>query len=77
MTIRDELHEILELVPCVPRLHKLNGLLRGREYDEGHEEDEQPEELIEEMIVDRDGGVSQEIDRPVGSLLVLSWYACI
>lgn len=37
VVIRDELHEILELSPAVPRLHKLIGLLRGREYDESDE----------------------------------------
>lgn len=37
VVIRDELHEILELLPAVPRLHKLTGLLRGREYDESDE----------------------------------------
>ncbi|KAH7913138.1 sister chromatid cohesion protein Dcc1 [Hygrophoropsis aurantiaca] len=36
--IRDQLHEILELVPSVPRLHRLSGLLRGLEYDEGDED---------------------------------------
>lgn len=50
--IRDQIHEILELVPCLPKLQRLGGLLRGREYDEGHEEDE-------EMSVDEDD------DRPV------------
>ena len=38
--IRDQLHDVVELVPCVPRLHKLNGLLRGREYDEGHDDED-------------------------------------
>ena len=38
--IRDQLNEVIELVPCVPRLHKLKSLLRGREYDEGHEDDD-------------------------------------
>ncbi|KXN89658.1 putative sister chromatid cohesion protein DCC1 [Leucoagaricus sp. SymC.cos] len=37
VAIRDELHEILELIPTVPRLYKLAGLLRGREYDESDE----------------------------------------
>ncbi|KAG9316366.1 sister chromatid cohesion protein Dcc1 [Chiua virens] len=36
--VRDQLHEVLELVPCVPRLHKLPVLLRGMEYDEGDED---------------------------------------
>ena len=38
--IRDQLSEVIELVPSVPRLHKLNSLLRGREYDEGHEDED-------------------------------------
>lgn len=38
--IRDQLNEIIELVPSVPRLHKLTSLLRGREYDEGHEDED-------------------------------------
>ncbi|THH32287.1 hypothetical protein EUX98_g1901 [Antrodiella citrinella] len=40
VVIRDTLHEVLELVPSVPRLQVLNGLLRGREYDEGHEDED-------------------------------------
>ncbi|KAI0768752.1 sister chromatid cohesion protein Dcc1 [Trametes elegans] len=40
VAIRDQLSEVIELVPSVPRLHKLNGLLRGRQYDEGHEDEE-------------------------------------
>ncbi|KAI0344567.1 hypothetical protein BDW22DRAFT_1060919 [Trametopsis cervina] len=40
VVIRDQLHEILEPVPCLPRLQKLKSLLRGREYDEGHEDEE-------------------------------------
>ena len=38
--IRDQLREVIELVPSVPRLHKLKSLLRGREYDEGHEDED-------------------------------------
>ncbi|KAI1791296.1 hypothetical protein LXA43DRAFT_435172 [Ganoderma leucocontextum] len=38
--IRDQLNEVIELVPSVPRLHKLKSLLRGREYDEGHEDED-------------------------------------
>jgi len=34
VVIRDELHEILELSPSVPKLHGLISLLRGKEYDE-------------------------------------------
>ncbi|OJA14423.1 hypothetical protein AZE42_06433 [Rhizopogon vesiculosus] len=36
--IRDQLHEILELAPAVPKLHKLSVLLRDMEYDEGDED---------------------------------------
>ncbi|OBZ67045.1 putative sister chromatid cohesion protein DCC1 [Grifola frondosa] len=46
VVIRDQLNEILELVPSVPRLHRLNGLLRGREYDEGHEDEDEDEEDV-------------------------------
>lgn len=49
LVIRDQLHEILELVPSLPKMQKLGGLLRGREYDEGREEED-------EMDVDPDGG---------------------
>lgn len=31
--IRGSAQQILELAPSVAKLHKLNGLLRGREYD--------------------------------------------
>ncbi|TFK75832.1 hypothetical protein BDN72DRAFT_831276 [Pluteus cervinus] len=40
MVIRDQVKEILELVPAVPRVHKLAHSLRGREY-EGPEEESQ------------------------------------
>lgn len=38
MHVRDQLHEVLEVVPSVPKLHKLAVLLRGMEYDEGDDE---------------------------------------
>lgn len=41
--VRDQMHEVLELTPTVPRLNKLATKLRGMEYDEGDEE--QPEKL--------------------------------
>lgn len=34
LDIRDQVNDILELAPCVPRLYKLDTLLRGRTYDE-------------------------------------------
>jgi sister chromatid cohesion protein DCC1 len=36
--VRDQLHEVLELVSSVPKVHKLPVLLRGMEYDEGDED---------------------------------------
>jgi hypothetical protein len=44
VVIRDTIHEVLELVPTLPRLQRLSGMLRGREYDEGHEEDDEIDE---------------------------------
>jgi sister chromatid cohesion protein DCC1 len=41
LLIRDQKHEILELLPSVPKLHQLRTLLRGREYDEGHEDEDE------------------------------------
>ncbi|KAI0051203.1 hypothetical protein FA95DRAFT_1485775 [Auriscalpium vulgare] len=37
VSIQESLHEILELVPAVPKLHRLTGLLRGLEWDDGNE----------------------------------------
>ena len=38
--IRESVHEILELQPSIPKLHRLNGLLRGQEYDDAVGQDE-------------------------------------
>jgi sister chromatid cohesion protein DCC1 len=38
VVIRDQVNEIMELTPCVPKLYKLATLLRGREYDEGEDD---------------------------------------
>ncbi|KAF9055404.1 hypothetical protein BDZ89DRAFT_18952 [Hymenopellis radicata] len=41
LVIRDQVNEIIELTPSVPKLHKLVSLLKGSEYDETSvEEDE-------------------------------------
>lgn len=40
LEIRDELHEILELTPCVPKLHRLKALLKGLDYGENAEDDD-------------------------------------
>ncbi|KAL1675543.1 sister chromatid cohesion protein Dcc1 [Schizophyllum commune] len=39
IVVRDQINEVIELSKCVPKLHQLAGLLRGKEYD-GEEEDE-------------------------------------
>ncbi|EPQ57498.1 hypothetical protein GLOTRDRAFT_39106 [Gloeophyllum trabeum ATCC 11539] len=44
VVIQDELHDIIELVPSLPKLHKLKGILRGLEYDEGYEDEEMMDE---------------------------------
>lgn len=54
IVIRDQVNEILELIPSVPRLHKLVTLLKGMEYDEGQED------MDEQMDMGVDGS-----DRPV------------
>ncbi len=40
IVIRDQVNEILELAPTVPRLHKLSAMLRGNEYDEQSAEED-------------------------------------
>lgn len=41
VVIQDSLSELLELVPTVPRLHRLNTLLKEHEWEEGHEEEDE------------------------------------
>lgn len=38
VVIRDTSHELLQVTPVLPKVHRLVGLLRGREYDEGRED---------------------------------------
>ncbi|KAH9940455.1 sister chromatid cohesion protein Dcc1 [Epithele typhae] len=52
--IRDQLNEVIELIPSVPKLSKLGPLLRGMEYDEGHED----EDMVEDD--DHDEGSSKK-----------------
>ncbi|KAH8093963.1 sister chromatid cohesion protein Dcc1 [Cristinia sonorae] len=61
VVIRDTLHEVLEPVVSVPKLQVLNGLLRGRVYDEGHEDVDEDVEMEED---DRRGSQSQTDGRP-------------
>ncbi|KAG5342545.1 hypothetical protein C0989_000673 [Termitomyces sp. Mn162] len=39
VVIRDQVTEILELTPAVPKLHTLSALLRGKEYDGNQDDD--------------------------------------
>lgn len=39
VVIQDSSNELLELVPAVPRLHRMNVLLKGHEWEEGHVEE--------------------------------------
>ena len=41
VVIRDSLKELLELVPAVPKVHRMNVLLKEHEWEEGHEEDDE------------------------------------
>ncbi len=40
VVIQDSLNELLELVPAVPKLHRMNALLKEHEWEEGQEEEE-------------------------------------
>jgi len=40
VVIRDQISHIFELVPTVPKLQRLDAMLKGCEYDEGHERDD-------------------------------------
>jgi sister chromatid cohesion protein DCC1 len=40
VVIQDSLNELLELVTAVPKLHRMNALLKEHEWEEGHEDDD-------------------------------------
>ena len=40
VVIQDSLNELLELAPAVPKLHRMNVLLKEHVWDEGQEEEE-------------------------------------
>jgi sister chromatid cohesion protein DCC1 len=46
VVIRDQLREIIELTPSVPKLHKLSRVLKDRQYDEGLEEDDEDDSVV-------------------------------
>lgn len=60
IVIRDTSHELLQVAPIIPKVHRLTGLLRGREYDEGRED------LDDAMVDDEQDTQSlQEVRSPV------------
>ena len=46
VVIRDQLKEIIELTPSVPKLHKLSRVLKDRQYDESFEEDDEDDSVV-------------------------------
>jgi sister chromatid cohesion protein DCC1 len=46
IVIRDQLQDILELNPIVPRLDKIWDMLSGAEYNENDEDNDQDHELV-------------------------------
>jgi hypothetical protein len=63
-----QLSQILELVPTIPKLHRVRAMLKGCEYDEGHERDEDSEDDEAE-----EGGGYGEGERPVRHLTSLQF----
>ena len=53
IVIRDTSHELLQVTPVLPKVHKLAGLLRGREYDEGRED-------LDDDILDEEQGTQNQ-----------------
>lgn len=53
LEIRDELHDIFELTPCVPKTHRIKTLLKGLEYDENAEDEDLYGEEEEPPMVSR------------------------
>lgn len=51
IAIRDQVNEILELMPSVPKLQKLNTLLRGMEYYEGQEDEPMDSDIDDDRPV--------------------------
>jgi sister chromatid cohesion protein DCC1 len=52
LIVQDEVSQILELVPTVAKLHRLDAILKGCEYDEGHERDGEDGRSGDEMDLD-------------------------
>ena len=60
IVVRDTSHELLQVTPVLPKVHKLVGLLRGSEYDEGRED-------LDDGILDdeQDAQSHQQVRPPV------------
>ena len=58
IVIRDTSHELLQVAPILPKVHRLAGLLRGREYDEGRED------LDDDILNGEQDAQSQQQVRP-------------
>jgi len=58
IVIRDTSHELLQVTPVLPKVHKLVGLLRGMEYDEGRED-------LDDIFGDEQDSQSQQQVRPL------------
>ena len=64
LIIHDQVNEILELTPVVPKLHKLSALLKGKEYAQDHEDEDMEDDATEvcqlyssgEPVADSDAG---------------------
>jgi len=41
VVIQDSLNELLELMPVVPKLHRMNVPLKEHEWEKGHEEEDE------------------------------------
>jgi sister chromatid cohesion protein DCC1 len=66
IVIRDTIHELLQFTLVLPKVHKLVGLLRGREYDEGRED------LDDDALVGEQDSQNQQQVRPH---VQLHWHA--
>ncbi|KAF8826823.1 hypothetical protein HHX47_DHR5001047 [Lentinula edodes] len=70
IVIRDQLSQILELTQTVPKLHKLNTLLKGKEYGEDEEDNE--DGMNVELAIDHSQNMEvwifMETLRPISSI---------
>ena len=66
IVIRGTNHELLQVTPILPKVHRLVGLLRGREYDEGRE-DLDDDEL--------DGSQDTQDQQQVCPLVLSQWHS--